>query len=71
MTEPLTKVDSAVEGLSASPPKKEGHRRQSSTAPGVYNINDLGRFQTLCWQIWLVCAIMTLLKLYSYREGGH
>ncbi|KAL6865681.1 hypothetical protein ACO1O0_001776 [Amphichorda felina] len=40
MTEPLTKVDSAVEGLSTSPPKKEG-RRQSSAAPGVYNVNDL------------------------------
>jgi len=43
MTEPLTKVDSAVEGLSSSPPKKEegGLRRKSSAVPGVYNINDL------------------------------
>jgi hypothetical protein len=40
MTEPLTKVDSAVDGLSSSPPK-EKHRRQSSTAPGVMNILDL------------------------------
>ncbi|KAF4122739.1 hypothetical protein GMORB2_7046 [Geosmithia morbida] len=39
--EPLTKVDSAVEGLSSSPPKGKGHRRQSSSAPGVWNINDL------------------------------
>lgn len=38
---PLTKVDSAVQGLSSSPPKAKGHRRMSSTAEGVYNINDL------------------------------
>lgn len=40
---PLTKVDSAVQGLSSSPPK-EGtkHRRVSSSAAGVMNINDLG-----------------------------
>ncbi|KAF4780798.1 hypothetical protein HER10_EVM0002643 [Colletotrichum scovillei] len=42
MTEPLTKVDSAVEGLSQSPPKESKTRRQSSAAaPGVYNIKDL------------------------------
>jgi hypothetical protein len=41
MTEPLSKVDSAVQGLSSSPPKKE--RRVSSTAPGVMNIVDLER----------------------------
>ncbi|KAK4230155.1 hypothetical protein QBC38DRAFT_517504 [Podospora fimiseda] len=42
MSEPLTKVDSAVGGLSSSPPK-EGvkHRRASSSANGVMNINDL------------------------------
>jgi hypothetical protein len=42
---PLTKVDSAVQGLSSSPPKDEvtspKQRRTSSSAPGVYNINDL------------------------------
>jgi len=42
---PLTKVDSAVQGLSSSPPKdapKDGaKRRASSNYPGVYNINDL------------------------------
>ncbi|QPG94311.1 hypothetical protein C2857_005670 [Epichloe festucae Fl1] len=41
MSEPLTKVDSAVQGLSSSPPKEKGHRRQSSSAAGVMNINDL------------------------------
>lgn len=40
-TAPLTKVDSAVEGLSQSPPKDKGHRRASSSVPGVYNIADL------------------------------
>ncbi|KAJ9131219.1 WD repeat containing protein 44 [Coniochaeta hoffmannii] len=43
MSEPLTKVDSAVQGLSSSPPKDaaKGHRRASSSAAGVYNVNDL------------------------------
>ncbi|CAG8953426.1 hypothetical protein HYFRA_00010175 [Hymenoscyphus fraxineus] len=43
---PLSKVDSAVQGLSSSPkdgateaPKEK--RRASSSVPGVYNINDL------------------------------
>jgi len=39
---PLEKVDSAIAGLSSSPTdKKMGHRRASSSAAGVYNINDL------------------------------
>jgi hypothetical protein len=43
MTEPLSKVDSAVQGLSSSPPKEaKGNRRQSSVAAsGVFNIKDL------------------------------
>jgi len=40
-TAPLTKVDSAVDGLSSSPPKDAARRRASSSAAGVYNINDL------------------------------
>jgi hypothetical protein len=55
MSAPLTKVDSAVAGLSIDdkapePTEKEvlkdkkGHRRTSSTAAeGVWNINDLGK----------------------------
>lgn len=47
---PLSKVDSAVQGLSSSPPKDEAapkHRRASSTAaPGVFNINDLEKEKT-------------------------
>lgn len=41
---PLTKVDSAVQGLSSSPTEEKTtkHRRTSSSAPGVWNINDLG-----------------------------
>jgi hypothetical protein len=56
MTEELTRIDSAVAGLSISPKdekteqkteqkteKKGKHRRLSSTATGVRNINDLGK----------------------------
>lgn len=41
---PLTKVDSAVQGLSSSPTEEKTtkHRRTSSSAPGVWNIHDLG-----------------------------
>lgn len=42
MSEPLSKVDSAVQGLSSSPPKETKTRRASSNVPGVYNIMDLG-----------------------------
>jgi len=42
---PLTKVDSAVGGIASSPPKEgvaaAGHRRKSSSVPGVFNILDL------------------------------
>ncbi|KAI6780952.1 uncharacterized protein J7T54_003094 [Emericellopsis cladophorae] len=41
MTEPLTKVDSAVQGLSSSPTEEKTTRRKSSSVPGVYNILDL------------------------------
>jgi len=42
-SEPLSKVDSAVQGLSSSPKDaaKEPKRRASSSVPGVYNIIDL------------------------------
>jgi len=42
-TSPLTKIDSAIGGLSSSPPKEGqiGHRRKSSSAAGVYNIDFL------------------------------
>lgn len=46
-TSDLTKVDSAVSGLSSSPtdtkPAAKGARK-SSSYPGVFNINDLGKF---------------------------
>ncbi|KAL3420606.1 hypothetical protein PVAG01_07051 [Phlyctema vagabunda] len=38
---PLSKVDSAVQGISSSPPKDTTKRRASSSVPGVYNILDL------------------------------
>lgn len=42
-TSDLTKVDSAIGGISGSPPKEGAtKRRTTSSAPGVYNINDLG-----------------------------
>lgn len=56
MSVPLTKVDSAIAGLSIDdkapeptekevPKDKKGHRRVSSTAAeGVWNINDLGKY---------------------------
>ncbi|KAJ3952715.1 hypothetical protein N0V92_010832 [Colletotrichum tropicale] len=40
MSEPLSKVDSAVQGLATSPPK-EKRRQSSAAAPGVKNVNDL------------------------------
>jgi len=46
MAEPLAKVDSAVDGVASSPPKKEG-RRQSSYAPGVMNIDELREAKTI------------------------
>lgn len=44
MSEPLTKVDSAVQGIEDVPEVKENkHRRASSSANGVMNIKDLGK----------------------------
>ncbi|KAI9694306.1 MAG: hypothetical protein M1820_009030 [Bogoriella megaspora] len=41
-TEPLSKIDSAVDNEPASPSEsKTSHRRTSSSVTGVYNINDL------------------------------
>lgn len=44
-TSDLSKVDSAISGLSSSPTaeKKMGHRRTSSSASGVFNVADLGK----------------------------
>lgn len=45
MSEKLAKVDSAVQGLSSSPPKDAKDAKQKkagSSAGGVMNINDLG-----------------------------
>lgn len=54
MSAPLTKVDSAIAGLSIDdkppdstqkevPKEKKGHRRTSSTQDNVWNIKDLGK----------------------------
>lgn len=82
MTEPLTKVDSAVQGLSSSPPKEKGHRRASSSAAGVMNINDLGKqFYKHSLRLYTphvallslpACAIIRHQLLTSqYRKGWH
>ena len=47
MSAELTKVDSAVAGLSISPkdekaPDKKTHKRTSSKTEGIWNIKDLG-----------------------------
>ena len=53
MSVPLTKVDSAIAGLPTSDEKPgttekevkaKSHRRTSSTAEGVWNIKDLGKY---------------------------
>jgi hypothetical protein len=44
MSEPLSKVDSAVQGLAGSPPKESNaktRRQSSAAAPGVMNVKDL------------------------------
>ncbi len=48
MTEPLKKVDSAVQGIASSPAKDakesaaKARRASSAAAPGVMNVKDLG-----------------------------
>lgn len=44
-TAPLHKVDSAVEEGGTLDDTKPKHRRKSSSAPGVHNILDLGKFR--------------------------
>ncbi|KAI0441409.1 hypothetical protein F4803DRAFT_552177 [Xylaria telfairii] len=45
MTEPLSKVDSAVQGLSSSPPKEKAHRK-SSSVPGVPSVKEMYHTKT-------------------------
>ena len=74
-TSPLTKVDSAVSGLSSSPPKEKGHRRASSSVTGVWNINELGKFPVvvcMCGSKFEHCCMLGIqlveLKLISRAE---
>ncbi|KAH8649123.1 hypothetical protein BX600DRAFT_529618 [Xylariales sp. PMI_506] len=50
MSEPLSKVDSAVGGLSSSPPKASANakpsKRASSSVPGVYTVEQLYETKT-------------------------
>ncbi|KAH8890520.1 hypothetical protein GQ53DRAFT_747545 [Thozetella sp. PMI_491] len=41
MTEPLTKVDSAVQGITPAAKEAKNRRQSSAAAPGVMNVNDL------------------------------
>ena len=67
----LTKVDSAISGLSSSPTeeKKMGHRRASSSAAGVYNINDLG-YTTHDILFLRLLEFDGATMLIGYRKGG-
>ncbi|KAI2470205.1 hypothetical protein F4781DRAFT_186126 [Annulohypoxylon bovei var. microspora] len=48
MAEPLTRVDSAVQGLGTSPPKEKiSHRRTSSSVAGVQSMKDLRESHTV------------------------
>lgn len=48
MTEPLTKVDSAVEGVAPTDAKEHKKPRQSTVAaPGVYKLEDLSTFSPI------------------------
>lgn len=65
MTEPLSKVDSAVEGLDAPKDVKDTKkpRMSSVAAPGVWNIKDLGKSCLLAltipviWSANIACCI--------------
>lgn len=59
----LTKVDSAVQGIT-SPPEK---RRASSSVPGVYNIIDLGKYH--CRRSG--CLWTSIGADSSFRKGGN
>ena len=73
MSAPLTKVDSAIAGLSIDekPPasthtevkkdSKKGHRRTSSVADGVWNIKDLG-------EPWFLCHVDYPLMIFAEEQ---
>ncbi|CAG8176674.1 unnamed protein product [Penicillium salamii] len=61
MSVPLTKVDSAIAGLSISDEKPiekdlKDKKRQSSTAPGVWSMQDLGQYHPPTVDIILTAA---------------
>ena len=69
-TSELSKVDSAISGLSSSPTaeKKMGHRRTSSSASGVFNIADLGKCSSLASSMQGVWS--TLNRLVQEANQG-
>ena len=69
-TADLTKVDSAVSGLSSSPPEDKGpvkgHRRASSSAAGVFNISDLGKPA-----VNIIVILDSCERCYESFDDGH
>jgi hypothetical protein len=71
MSAPLTKVDSAVQGLEE--PAKESRVKKADTS-GVYNINDLGMHRLLVdlslwlYQLLTICAEAQGIELQIAKE---
>lgn len=47
MTEPLTKVDSAVEGVAPDVKEHKKPRQSTVAAPGVFKLEDLSTFSLI------------------------
>lgn len=69
VTQPLSKVDSAIDDAPASPTEsKIKHRRTSSTVSGVFNINDLGKLSLRQQRIARMCR-NSMLTLRTEKEN--
>jgi hypothetical protein len=76
MSEELTRIDSAVAGLSISPKdekvekvEKKTHKRVTSTADGVRNVNDLGKNSLSCLKVQRLPSLkLAAEKLQKRRE---
>jgi uncharacterized protein (UPF0264 family) len=69
MTEPLSKVDSAVEGVDAGKDAKDTKkpRMSSIAAPGVWNIKDIGTFSPISQGLPMPGHQLTRLQQRSRR----
>lgn len=70
MTEALSKVDSAVDGIDASKDAKDTKkpRMSSIAAPGVWNIKDIGMYRALSRQFAKLYHELTTLEQRSKRS---